>query len=167
MSARAELCAVAFQISVYCIRVIIPERVITNGSVCNTDSIEEKRVVAKSVVAVSVNVTNERTGADSIIVPAKWEAVCEDVIKQGCVITHGRVAAGYKVIIERSITNGGVWIAISVELERLSANCRVVAGKAVIKLERLSTHGGVALASNVMEERVSSNGRVLRAGSIE
>jgi hypothetical protein len=48
--------------------------------------------------------------------------VCGDVIKQERVITDGRVAAGDKVIIERSITNGGVWIAISVELEGLNAN---------------------------------------------
>jgi hypothetical protein len=60
-----------------------------------------------------------------IVVPAKWEAVCEGVIKQERVITHGRVAAGGKVTIERIRTNGGVWIAISVELKRPSANCRV------------------------------------------
>src|SRR5215469_6813944 len=143
------------------IRVIIPERVITNRGVCNSVNIEEKRVVAKSVVAVSVNVTNERTGAKSVVVPAKWETMCEKVIKQERVITHGRVAAGSKVIIERSITNGGVWIATSVELERLSANCRVVAGSPVIKLERLGTHGGFAVASNVMDKLVSSIGRVL------
>src|SRR5438552_4514740 len=150
-----------------CIRVVIPERVITHGGVCDAVNIEQKRVVTKGVVAVSVNVTKERTGTDSIVVPAKWEAVCGEVIKQERGITDGRVAAGDKVVIERSITNGGVWIAINVKLERLSANCRVVAGKAVIKLERLGTDGGVAIASNVMYERVSSNGRVLRAGSIE
>ena len=34
-------------------------------------NIEEKRVVAKSVVAVSVNVIKERTGADTIVMPSQ------------------------------------------------------------------------------------------------
>ena len=81
------------------IRVIIPKRVITHGGICNAVFVKEKRVVAKSVVAVSLDVTNERTGADSIVVPAKWEAGGGRVIKQERVITHGRVAAGDKVTL--------------------------------------------------------------------
>jgi len=106
------------------------KRIITNGSVCNSVNIEEERVVAESVVAESITVIKERAGADSIVVPAQWETVCQFTIKQ-----------------ERVITNGRVWTPISVELERPSANCRVFVGKAgtgrVIKLERLGTHGGV------------------------
>jgi len=145
---RSANCRVAIA-QTECIRVIIPQRVIANGSICNAANIEEKRVGAKSVVAVSVNVASERIGADSIVVPAKWEAVCERVIKQERIITDGRVAAGGKITIERSITNGGVWIAISVELERLDTN------------------GGVRTGVIVMDECVSSNGHVLCAGSIE
>ena len=113
----------------------------------------------------------ERTGADSIVVPAKWEAVCKEVIKQERIITHGRVAAGGKVTIERSIANGGVWIAISVELERLGANCRVVAGKAgtgrVIVSERKGAHSSVVFGVAVEGESVNSDGRVVIAAEVE
>jgi len=165
----ANCCVVIAQTG--CIRVIIKERVITNGGVCNAANIEEKREVAKSVVAVSVNVISERIGADSIVVSAKWEAVCEGVIKQERIITHGRVAAGGKITIERSITNGGVGIAISVELERLSANCRVVAGKAgpsrVIVRERKGADSSVVFAAAVEGESANSNGRVVIAAEVE
>src|SRR5206468_2183423 len=56
-----------------CARVIIQGRGITNGGVCSGDSIEEKRVLAKSVVAESVSVRKERTLAESIVEEAKWE----------------------------------------------------------------------------------------------
>jgi hypothetical protein len=92
---------------------------------------------------------------------AKWKVLCEEAIKQERVITHGRVAASGKVTIERSITNGGVWIAISVELECLSANCRVVAGKTglgrVVVRERKGADSSVVFAAEVEDHRCSAN----------
>src|SRR5262249_59116468 len=107
------------------------KRVVTNGGVCNSVNIEEKRVVAKSVVTVSVTVIKERSGADTVVVPAKWEAVCQRAIKQERVITHGSVAASGKVTIERGIANGGGWISVGVGLERLNVHCRVFAAQAL------------------------------------
>src|SRR4029077_20190040 len=116
----------------------------------------------KSVVAVSVNVIKKCTGADTIVVPAKREAVCDEAIKQECIITDSRTASGSEVILERSITNGGVRIAVSVELERLSANCCVVAGQAglgrVIVSERKGANSSVVFAAAVEGESVNSNG---------
>jgi len=102
---------------------------------------------------------------------AKWKVLCEEAIKQERVITHGRVVASGKVTIERSITNGGVWIAISVELECLSANCRVVAGKTglgrVVVRERKGADSSVVFAAAVEGESVNSNCRVVIAAEVE
>src|SRR5205823_8588739 len=49
------------------IRVIKRERDITNGGVFRGDLVKEKRGSAKRVVAESVSVTIERTGADSVV----------------------------------------------------------------------------------------------------
>src|SRR4030095_12847494 len=93
------------------------------------------------------------------------------VIKQERVITNGRVASGGKVILERCVTNGGIWIAISVELECLGSTCRVVAGKAsfgrVIVRKRKGADSNVVFAAAVEGESVDSNGRVVITAQVE
>jgi hypothetical protein len=65
----------------------------------------------------------------------------------------------------------GVWAAVSVELECLGANCRVVAGKAglgrVIVRERKGADSSVVFGTAVEGESVSSHGRVVIAAEVE
>src|SRR5204863_443028 len=114
------------------------------GGVIRAGSVRDKRGVANSVVAESVSVTSERKGAHSIVEEAKWEAVCEEVIKQERATTHGRVAAGDNVIPQRARPRGSVSDPINVKLKRCSANCGILArpGTAV-EGQRSSTNTGV------------------------
>jgi hypothetical protein len=155
-----------------CIPVIKRERVITNRCVKNAYNIGSKRGVAKSAVAESVNVTKERTGADSSV--EDGTTGCIRVISQERASTLGRVADGKSVKRERQRAHGGISAenteaaastGINVVLKRRKANCRVVSGKLeseeVIILEREGPHSGVSSGINVRLERLPANCRVV------
>ena len=106
-------------------------------------NIFKKRVIAKSVVGVSVGVVKQRKGTESIV------EVC--------------VQAGAEPVIDKGVGSvGAVLCAVDVEQERRSASGRI--GIRSIEDQRSAAKPGVVAAGGILKERIPAKCCVSSAG---